>query len=305
MCSGLTPSMPKSTACFCNVALVIKNVILAILPFEEDTLPVKYLGVPLVSSSLLHLDCKSLVDRVRCKIKDWKNRFLSFAGRVQLITSVITSMQVYWQCVFILPRAINMRGFLWCQGEFKRGKAKVKQSVWVRWIHEYRLKGTNFWNAPNVAGASVGWRKLLAIRKVVCNRFIFKIGDGISVSAWHDCWCDLGPLATIVSNRIIHSAGFNHHTVVRELVGSGGWNWPSNWEVLYPQLQNITPPALDAHPDTLKWRSYEGDLHDFSVNIAWHAIRNRANPVQWFSVVLFAKCIPKHWFLVWCLWVRD
>ncbi|XP_071727106.1 uncharacterized protein [Rutidosis leptorrhynchoides] len=129
-----------------------------------------------------------------------------------------------------------------------------KQSLWVRWIHEYRLRGTNFWSAPNVAGASVGWRKLLEIREVVCNRFIFKIGD-----------------------------------VVRELVGSGGWNWPR------------TPHALHAHPDTLKWRSYEGDLHDFSVNLAWHAIRNRAHPVQWFSVVWFAKCIPKHSFMVWLL----
>ncbi|XP_071739260.1 uncharacterized protein [Rutidosis leptorrhynchoides] len=183
--------------------------ILDVLPFEEGKLPVKYLGVPLVSSSLIYRDYRVLVDRVKCKIQDWKNNFLSFAGRVQLISSVITSMQLYWQSMFIIPDAIVkeiealMKGFLWCQGDMKRGKAKVKWSnvclpkeeglgvkclkdwnmalmvthnwrlitnkhlLWVKWIHEYRLKGMSFWDVPSVAGASVGWRKLLVIRDTV------------------------------------------------------------------------------------------------------------------------------------------
>nr|GEW00269.1 reverse transcriptase domain-containing protein [Tanacetum cinerariifolium] len=54
--SGLNPSMPKSKAYFCNVINYTKLVILNILPFEEDHLPVKYLGVPLVSSRLIARD---------------------------------------------------------------------------------------------------------------------------------------------------------------------------------------------------------------------------------------------------------
>ncbi|XP_071740843.1 uncharacterized protein [Rutidosis leptorrhynchoides] len=44
-------------------------------------------------------------------------------------------MQVYWQSVFLLPSSIIletvalMRGFLWCQGEFKKRKANVKWST--------------------------------------------------------------------------------------------------------------------------------------------------------------------------------
>ncbi|GKF87480.1 putative reverse transcriptase domain, reverse transcriptase zinc-binding domain protein, partial [Tanacetum coccineum] len=41
--SGLVPSLPKSTAYFCNVLNHTKLAILNILPFEEGTLPVKYL----------------------------------------------------------------------------------------------------------------------------------------------------------------------------------------------------------------------------------------------------------------------
>ncbi|GKB66961.1 hypothetical protein Tco_0928373 [Tanacetum coccineum] len=52
--SGLTPSLPKSTAYFCNVLNHAKLAILQIMPFEEGRLPVKYLGVPLVPSILVY-----------------------------------------------------------------------------------------------------------------------------------------------------------------------------------------------------------------------------------------------------------
>ncbi|GJT03655.1 hypothetical protein Tco_0838117 [Tanacetum coccineum] len=106
--SGLTPSLPKSTAYFCNVLNHVKLSILQILPFEEGCLPVKYLGVPLVSS---------------------------IAGRLQLDQSVIGSLHVFWALVFILPNSILldieqiMRGFLWCQESMRRGKAKVACDV--------------------------------------------------------------------------------------------------------------------------------------------------------------------------------
>ncbi|GJU88102.1 putative reverse transcriptase domain-containing protein [Tanacetum coccineum] len=58
--SGLTPSLPKSTAYFCNVLNYVKIGILNILPFEEGNLPVKYLGVPLVPSRLVYRDCAEL-----------------------------------------------------------------------------------------------------------------------------------------------------------------------------------------------------------------------------------------------------
>ncbi|XP_071741233.1 uncharacterized protein [Rutidosis leptorrhynchoides] len=105
-CSGLVPSMPKSTAFFANCTPIVKDQILALMSFEEGILPIIYLGVPLVSSRLMYRDCQVLVEKVKHKLDDWKNKFLSFAGRVQLIISVLTLMQVYWSSVFILPDSI-------------------------------------------------------------------------------------------------------------------------------------------------------------------------------------------------------
>ncbi|GJX82854.1 hypothetical protein Tco_0332335 [Tanacetum coccineum] len=98
-------------------------------------LPVKYLGVPLVPSRLLYWDCKELMEKVKGRISDWKNKSLSYAGRVQLIRSVLASMHIYWASVFILLTGLMleleqlMRGFLWCQCEMKKGRAKVAWEV--------------------------------------------------------------------------------------------------------------------------------------------------------------------------------
>ncbi|GKC07718.1 hypothetical protein Tco_0999328 [Tanacetum coccineum] len=104
-------------------------------PFEEGILPVKYLGVPLVSSRLIFCDCQELIEKVKNRISDWKNKSLSAAGRLQLVQSVLASMHVYWASVFILPTQIMldieklMRGFLWNQGNTCRGKSKVAWEV--------------------------------------------------------------------------------------------------------------------------------------------------------------------------------
>ncbi|GJV05024.1 uncharacterized protein Tco_1338593 [Tanacetum coccineum] len=135
--SGLVPSIPKSTTFFCNVVSHVKASILHLMPFDEGTLPIKYLGVPLISSRLRYRDCKVLVERVQNRINDWKNKYLSFAGRLQLVMSVLSSMHGYWASVFILPATIIheteqlMCGFLWCQGEMKRGKAKIVAPVLI------------------------------------------------------------------------------------------------------------------------------------------------------------------------------
>ncbi|GJY33938.1 hypothetical protein Tco_0418407 [Tanacetum coccineum] len=79
MVSGLIPSIPKTTAFFCNVPNHVKLSILNIMPFLEEELPVKYLGVPLISSRLLNKDYKILVEKVQNRVGDWKNKSLSFA----------------------------------------------------------------------------------------------------------------------------------------------------------------------------------------------------------------------------------
>ncbi|GJU24175.1 hypothetical protein Tco_1162796 [Tanacetum coccineum] len=57
-------------------------------------LPVRYLGVPLITKTISLNDYKQLVDKVRCIVHDWKNKALSYADRLQLVASVLAAMQL-------------------------------------------------------------------------------------------------------------------------------------------------------------------------------------------------------------------
>ncbi|GJZ83550.1 hypothetical protein Tco_0648723, partial [Tanacetum coccineum] len=160
--SNLVPSIPKSTAFFYKVPSAVKASIPSSMPFTEGFLPVRYREVPLISSRLLYRDFKVLLEKLESQAS-----------------------------IFILPASIIydleqlMRVFLWCQGEMKKGKAKVvwdsvcvpqkegglgihgledfnvaliathiwciitnKESLWIKWIHSYKLNGRSFWDVP-------------------------------------------------------------------------------------------------------------------------------------------------------------
>nr|GEW04137.1 hypothetical protein [Tanacetum cinerariifolium] len=227
--SGLVPSIPKSTAYFFNVSNAIKAYILNLMPFVEGSLL-----SPLI------------------------------------IWSVLSSMHIYWASVFILPSRIVhdleqlMRGFLWCQGEMKKGKSKFawesvcmpkqegglgirkiddfnialiyiwcilthKESLCVKWVHTYKLKGRCFWDVPCRGDFSWGWRKLLQIRYTIRTIIWHKINNGKSTSVWFDRWADVSPLKDTLSHRDIARLGFSLTDSVSNLNSDDVWRWPPDW----------------------------------------------------------------------------
>ncbi|GJU51352.1 RNA-directed DNA polymerase, eukaryota, reverse transcriptase zinc-binding domain protein [Tanacetum coccineum] len=120
--SSLYPNLGKCTMFCGSLNEDDKIEISSIIPFKEDELPVRYLGVHLVTKKIGVTDC-----RVRQKLSDWKNKALSYAGRAQLIASVLGSMQVYWCYVFLLPKAVMndieklFKNFFWNNGDNYKG----------------------------------------------------------------------------------------------------------------------------------------------------------------------------------------
>lgn len=66
----------------------------------------RYLGVPFQFRRISSADCDILIDKMTSRIRSWYARNLSYAGRVQLITSVLTSISSYWCMLFILLKAV-------------------------------------------------------------------------------------------------------------------------------------------------------------------------------------------------------
>ncbi|GKA79977.1 hypothetical protein Tco_0786573 [Tanacetum coccineum] len=219
--SGLTPSLPKST-----------------------TLMVRY--------------CKELIEKVQIRVQNWKNKSLSIAGRLQLIISVIGLMHIYWASVFMLPSYVLldieqvMRGFLWCQGEMKKGKAKVawellssKESLWVKWIHVYKLNGRSFWDVPIRGNLSWGWRKILQLCPVI---------------------------------------RLNLSSKVKDIVQDGAWVWPPNLLAKNTFLSSCSVLVVEGSMDNLEWRA-NGVSKTFSVSQVWSNIRPKGDKVAWYNMI--------------------
>ncbi|KAL2231030.1 UNVERIFIED_CONTAM: hypothetical protein Sindi_1697400 [Sesamum indicum] len=128
--SGLRLNVQKSHVIISRSAQGWKDQILAAMGFQEGHLPMRYLGIPLLSSRLSIADCQPLLLKIDARIKGWEGISLSYAGRVQIIKSVLSAMSIYWASAFILPKAIikqiekRLRNFLW-KGTYTSGYAKV------------------------------------------------------------------------------------------------------------------------------------------------------------------------------------
>ena len=105
--------------------------ILQITCFAKGSFPVKYLGVPQSPRKWRAADCHGLVYKITKRINCWAMRHLSYAGRVQLIDSVLFSLHTYWCSLFILPKKIITqiedicRNFLWHQTASRHNSPQV------------------------------------------------------------------------------------------------------------------------------------------------------------------------------------
>nr|GEU89286.1 hypothetical protein [Tanacetum cinerariifolium] len=195
---------------------------------------------------------------------------------------------------------VLIRGFLWCNGEYKRGKAKVawddiclpkeegglglrsldvfnialvttyiwnivsnKESLWLRWIHTYKLRCRSFGDIPFKDGMSWGWLKLLQLWDIVRPFFWVKLGNGTNTSIWFDNWCSLSPLNRFLTPRDISREGFSISTSVAELVLNGSWSWPQSWLLKASDLGLIPHPAWEA----LRPRGNQDKMRQWDVGV--------------------------------------
>ena len=122
---GLRCNPSKSFVFVSSTSSNIREELINLTGFREGALPITYLGVPLISSRLRNADSNMLVDLITSRITNWTSRFLSYAGRLQLVNSVLFAVQTYWASMFILPSGITnklekiLSNFLWSGSSLK------------------------------------------------------------------------------------------------------------------------------------------------------------------------------------------
>ncbi|KAI9200109.1 hypothetical protein LWI28_002908 [Acer negundo] len=93
--SGLLANHAKSNIFTSGLSSTTNQQLINLFGYTVGSLPIRYLGIPIISTKLCLRDCSSLVDKVSGRLYSWLNCGLSYAGRSQLIVSVLSSLQVF------------------------------------------------------------------------------------------------------------------------------------------------------------------------------------------------------------------
>lgn len=131
--------------------------------FKPEILPVRYLGLSLCSKRLSVKDWHPLISQIRWKYNAWMNRHLSLAGRLTLISSVISGIIGFWTSAFSIPgkvlKLINSlsTSFLWhgCLDNSRGAKVAWQDVCRPKVEGGLGLRNTASWNI--VFGLKLIW----------------------------------------------------------------------------------------------------------------------------------------------------
>lgn len=93
--------------------------VFSLLPIPQTSLPSIYLGVPLFFGNFRHVFFNKMLDSFRTRLAGWKNKCLSFAGRLILVKHALSSISLHISlvipilCKTCLQMERLMRNLLW------------------------------------------------------------------------------------------------------------------------------------------------------------------------------------------------
>lgn len=100
---------------------------------SQGSFPVRYLGVPLTTKKLRRQDYLPLMDRIYARFMSWTVKQLSFAGRLQLLKSVIYSTISFWASIFLLPNGCLNKLEQMCNSFLWKGVPSGARGAKVAW----------------------------------------------------------------------------------------------------------------------------------------------------------------------------
>jgi hypothetical protein len=131
--SGLKINFVKSKLYGINIDPSFLSAGSAFLSCRSDTIPFKFLGIPVGANPRRRATWKPIVESMEKRLTTWSSRHLSFGGRITLINSVLTSLPLYFFSFYKAPRCVIQqlvriqRNFLWGSG------IENKKICWIKW----------------------------------------------------------------------------------------------------------------------------------------------------------------------------
>ncbi|KAK5774337.1 hypothetical protein PVK06_042192 [Gossypium arboreum] len=140
-CSGQRVNFEKSTVFFSrNTEEEDRRMVVNILGVRSSNEPERYLGLPNMVGRKKKESFQNLKDKIKKRIDNWSNRFLSQGGKEVFIKDILQVIPTYTMACFLLPKTLcdefeNIIANFWWQ------KHKGKRGIhWCAWKNLCVLK---------------------------------------------------------------------------------------------------------------------------------------------------------------------
>nr|GFB90390.1 hypothetical protein [Tanacetum cinerariifolium] len=117
-------------------------------------------------------------------------------------------------------------------------------------------------------------------------------------------WEEHGPISNFIPDREIYNARFNKGACTADMIQDGKWIWRDDWWSKFPILEQIKVLALNNENDFVRWLNKDGVPTPFSIKGVWINMRYDYPNVDWYKVVWFSQCTPRHAIIMW-LAIQD
>eukprot|EP00253_Pinus_taeda_P015506 PITA_15506 len=281
--------------------------ITAILPFEVCTMasPFKYLGFWIKPNSYEKQDWNWLVAKIEGKITHWSYKWLSRAGRLTLVNSVLQAMPVFWAALTWIPKGTLHKikricsRFLW---------SGAKEDSVLPWIRDPNKKGRNI---------SVIWKATTEAFKVIEQGLSWQVGRGENVKIGKDPWVGCNDRYALPQGLITHleTKGLFFLNQIKKIGHSSIWGqaWKSGieldldpvwWDVWNTFTQELirSNVRIKDRPDQLVWA--HADSGSYSPKAGYKYLmttKGWEDPVWWSKSLWKLKCPKKSRLFFWCL----
>ncbi|XP_056697358.1 uncharacterized protein [Spinacia oleracea] len=261
LASGLEANMDKSNIYVGGVYGQDKADILNAVSTPEGSFPFRYLGVPLSTKKLKYTQCRPLIEKVLARAKVWTVKHLSYAGRLQLVQTILLSLQSFWCQIFILPKKVIKEIQGYCRVFLWTGNTDPSKKALVAW-HKLCL--------PKVAGGlnlkDMCWWNKAAVAKLLW-----------AITYKKDrLWC-----------KWVHAYYIKGRDV-------GSTQWPVNMS--WPLRKILNSQSLI---DSIGGWSAVSKGGVFSIQIMYHLLMGPCDKVSWRRIIFHNKASPKSLFVSW------
>ncbi|XP_074300904.1 uncharacterized protein LOC141632241 [Silene latifolia] len=260
--SGLEMNNAKSNIYFNGVHNSIKQQLIHCSGCVEGQIPFRYLGVPIAAGKLGKKECKILVEKIVDRIRILGARKISYAGRLILVKSVLTSLFSYWANIFLIPKGVLKQIDNICRNYLWDGTSNYMRVPLVGWDHictpksegGLGIRNSYHWNVATI-GKLVWW--------------IYSKPDSLWVKWVHQVY--------------IKSSSWSEHIPKCHMSG--------NWKAICKTRDLL----LNGYSQGV-WLA---DLRGYSVQSGYDWLRLKETKVGWAKLIWNPVALPKHSFVNW------